>query len=216
MTPIPTRNEYNITPKVALHVLRPEGCARREPPFLLCSLVMKILIYLKGLWCCRLPVLLGSALLLMACSASQKSSKPPAAKVLRYTIAPKTSRADVVSEAMITLVNYTFTIEYYDSRRDYDALRTAWRFSTQTLTSPAGEVKTLQVRDRASLQLSRRGVESDRSTSVASNLEFEMEMKGTKKDQWLRITPDPAFQEQYASIVEDLKNRLRHRGYQFN
>jgi hypothetical protein len=212
------RAVFKITQKVALYVLRPEGCGRREPPFLLCSLVMKILTYLIGerLWRCRLHFLLSSVLLLMACSASQKSSKPPAPKVLRYTIAPKTSRADVVSVAMITLVNYTFTIEYYDSRRDYDALRTAWRFSTQTLTSPAGEVKTLQVRDRASLHLSRRGVESDRSTSVASNLEFEMEMKGTKKDQWLRITPDPAFQEQYASIVDDLKNRLRHRGYQFN
>ena len=165
---------------------------------------------------CQAPILLGGILLLMACSSSQRYSKPPAPKLLRYAIAPKTSRADVVSEALISLVNYTFTIEYSDSRRDYNALRTAWRFSTQTLTSPDGAVKTLQVRDRASLHLSRRGVESDRNTSVASTLEFEMEMKGTKKDQWLRLTPDLAFQEQYASIVDDFKNRLRHRGYQFN
>jgi hypothetical protein len=162
-------------------------------------------------FCLRLLFVLGIA----ACSSSRQT-KAPAAKPLRYDIAPKTSRADVAAEAVISLTSFTFTIEYVDSRRDYEALRTNWRFSTQTITSTTGEVKTLEVRDRALLHLSRRGVDSDRTTSVASTLEFEMEMKGTKKGQWLRITPDPAFQEQYAALVNDFQNRLRHRGYQFN
>jgi hypothetical protein len=163
----------------------------------------------------RLLLALGLALGVAACSSSQQRKAPPV-KPLRYDIAPKTSRSDVVAEAIISLTSFTFTIEYFDSRRDYEALRTNWRFSTQTFTGTTGEVKTLQVRDRAVLHLARRGVESDRSTSVASTLEFEMEMKGTKKDQWLRIMPDPAFQEQYAAVVADFQNRLRHRGYQFN
>ncbi len=163
----------------------------------------------------RFLFLLGVTLGNAACSSSQQT-KAPVAKPMRYDIAPKTSRADVVAEAIISLTGFTFTIEYVDSRRDYEALRTNWRFSTQTLTNAAGEVKTLDVRDRALLHLSRRGIDSDRTTSVASTLEFEMEMKGTKKGQWLRITPDPAFQEQYAALVSDFQNRLRHRGYQFN
>ena len=165
------------------------------------------------------PRLLQSLLItlcMQACSSSKPVNKAHSVKPLRYEIAPKTSRTDIITEAIISLTGFTFTIEFADARRDYQALRSNWRYSTQTLTSPDGEVKTLQVRDRAVLDLSRRGVESDRTTSVESTLEFEMEMKGAKKDQWLKIIPDPAFQEQYAAIAHDLQNRLRHRGYQFN
>jgi hypothetical protein len=133
-----------------------------------------------------------------------------------YSVASKTSRADIMSEAVVTLTGFTFTIEFADSRRNYEALRTNWRLSTQTIARADGETVTLQVRDRAILHLSPRGIESDRSTSVASTLEFEMEMKGAKKDSWLDIAPDPAVQEHYAAVVHELQNRLRHRGYQFN
>jgi hypothetical protein len=155
-------------------------------------------------------------LLSTACSSTQKTNKGRAPKPIAYSVAPKTSRADAVTEAITTLNSFAFTIEYADARRDYEALRTNWRLSTQTTTLANGEVAALQVRDRAVLHLSRRGTDSDRSTSVASTLEFEMEMKGTKKDNWNRITPEPAFQEQYAKLVSELQNRLRHRGYQFN
>jgi hypothetical protein len=131
-------------------------------------------------------------------------------------VAPKTSRADIATEAIITLTGFAFTVEYADARRNYEALRTNWRLSTQTIARPNGEVAALQVRDRAILHLSPRGIDADRNTSVASTMEFEMEMRGVKKDSWVAITPDPGVQEQYAAIIQELQNRLRHRGYQFN
>ncbi|MDZ7363011.1 MAG: hypothetical protein ONB46_20165 [candidate division KSB1 bacterium] len=149
------------------------------------------------------------------CSSSGKSSQRSARSV-SYSIAPKTSRSDIVTESIIALNSFQFSIEFADARRNYEALRTNWRFSSQTLQTENGE-KVVQLRDRAILHLSPRGVQSiDRSTSVASTLEFEMEIKGTKKDSWTRLTPAPIFQEQYVTIVADLQNRLRHRGYQFN
>jgi hypothetical protein len=155
------------------------------------------------------------ALLIVSCSSSKKVQKRDARSV-SYPIASKTSRADIITEGIIALNSYRFSIEFADGRRNYEALRTNWRISTETLQTESGE-KTLQLRDRAILHLSPRGVQSaDRSTTVASTLEFEMEIKGTKKDSWVGITPDPAFQEQYAALVADLQNRLRHRGYQFN
>ena len=135
---------------------------------------------------------------------------------MSYAVASKTSRTDIVSESIIALNSFQFTIEFVDARRNYEALRTNWRLSTQTLETANG-VKSIQVRDRAILHLSPRGVQAaDRRTTVASTLEFEMEIKGAKKDSWSDLTPDPVFQEQYAAIVADLQNRLRHRGYQFN
>lgn len=162
------------------------------------------------------PVILILALLIVACASTQKTPKNRAVKPMSYAVAPKTSRADIMTEAIITLTGFTFTIEFADSRRNYEALRTNWRLSTQTINRADGETATLQVRNRAILHLSPRGIESDRSTSVASTLEFEMEMKGAKKDNWIDITLDPAVQEQYAAVVQELQNRLRHRGYQFN
>jgi hypothetical protein len=162
------------------------------------------------------PVIAIFFLLLTACAPTQKTPKNRDVKPMSYSVASKTSRADIMTETVVTLTGFTFTIEFADSRRNYEALRTNWRLSTQTIGRADGETVTLQVRDRATLHLSPRGVESDRRTSVASTLEFEMEMKGTKKDSWLDITPDPAAQEQYAAIVQELQNRLRHRGYQFN
>lgn len=151
----------------------------------------------------------------LACSSSGKTSRRDA-KLVSYAVAPKTSRADIVTESVIALNSYQFTIEFAEARRNYEALRTNWRLNTQTMQTEGGE-KTLQLRDRAILHLSPRGVQSaDRSTNVASTLEFEMEIKGAKKDSWIAITPDPIFQEQYAALVADLQNRLRHRGYQFN
>lgn len=135
---------------------------------------------------------------------------------MSYPVAPKTSRADIMTESIITLSGFRFTIEFADGKLNFEALRTNWRLSTQVLRSESGDEKTLQVRDRAILHLSSRGVQSDRTTVVASTLEFEMEMKGSKKDKWIDVAPDPAFQEQYAAIVNELQNRLRHRGYQFN
>jgi hypothetical protein len=159
-----------------------------------------------------LSALIGSS---FACSSSGKASRRDA-KPVSYTVASKTSRTDIVSESIIALNSYQFTIEFADARRHYEALRTNWRLNTQTIQTESGE-KTLQWRDRAILHLSPRGVQTaDRSTAVASTLEFEMEIKGAKKDSWIAITPDPAFQEQYAALVADLQNRLRHRGYQFN
>jgi hypothetical protein len=155
-------------------------------------------------------------LLLAACASSQKTPKRQDVKPMSFPVAPKTSRADIMTEAIVTLTGFTFTVEFADSRRNYEALRTNWRLSTQTINRADGETVTLQVRDRATLHLSPRGVESDRRTSVASTLEFEMEMKGAKKDAWFDVTPDPAVQEQYAAVVQELQNRLRHRGYQFN
>jgi hypothetical protein len=152
----------------------------------------------------------------IGCSSTQPVNKSRPPKPLSYPVAPQTSRSDIVAEAVITLTSFTFTIEYADAQRDYEALRTNWRMSTQATQLANDEVASLQVRDRAVLHLSRRGVEAGRSSAVASTLEFEMEIKGAKKDQWLGVTPDPAFQEQYAALVNDLKNRLRHRGYQFN
>lgn len=111
---------------------------------------------------------------------------------------------------------FRFTIEFADARRNYEALRTNWRVDSQILRSESGEEKTLQMRDRAILHLSPRGVRADRSTAVASTLAFEMEMRSAKKDKWVEITPDPMLQEQYAAIVNELQNSLRHRGYQFN
>jgi hypothetical protein len=155
-------------------------------------------------------------LLLGACSSAPKTQKPQDAKPISYPVAPKTSRSDIVTETIITLNGFAFTIEYADSRRNYEAVQTNWRMSTESITGADGEVAALEVRDRAILHLSPRGVESDRSTAVASTMEFEMEMKGVKKDTWVDITPDPGVQEQYAAIVQELQNRLRHRGYQFN
>lgn len=163
----------------------------------------------------RLVILL-LVLLLPACASRPKTPTNHHVKPTSHPVAPKTSRADIMTEAVMTLNGFTFTIEFANSRRNYEALRTNWRLSTQTIDRADGEAVTLQVRDRAILHLSPRGVESDRSTSVASTLEFEMEMKGAKKDSWIKITPDPAVQEQYAAIVQELQNRLRHRGYQFN
>ncbi len=152
--------------------------------------------------------------LLFACSFAGKNSSRSARSV-SYSIAPKTSRADIISESIIALNSYQFTVEFADGRRNYEALRTNWRLNEQILQTESGE-KTLQRRDRAILHLSPRGAQSNRSSAVASTLEFEMEIKGAKKDSWVRMTPDPAFQEQYAALVADLQNRLRHRGYQFN
>jgi hypothetical protein len=165
--------------------------------------------------CVRWSFLLALIGLSFACSSSGKTSRRDA-KPVSYAVASKTSRADIISESIIALNGFQFTIEFVDARRNYEALRTNWRLNEQILQTESGE-KTLQLRDRAILNLSPRGVQSaDRSTMVASTLEFEMEIKGTKKDSWIRLTPDPAFQEQYAAIVADLQNRLRHRGYQFN
>jgi hypothetical protein len=165
--------------------------------------------------CVRWSFLFALLGLSFACSSSGKASRRDA-KPVSYAVASKTSRTDIVAESIIALNSFQFTIEFVDARRNYEALRTNWRFSTQTMQTESGE-KTLQLRDRAILHLSPRGVQSaDRSTTVASTLEFEMEIKGAKKDSWSKLTPDPTFQEQYAAIVADLQNRLRHRGYQFN
>jgi hypothetical protein len=165
--------------------------------------------------CVRWSFLFALLGLSFACSSSGKASRRDA-KPVSYSIASKTSRTDIITESIIVLNSFQFTIEFADARRNYEALRTNWRLHTQTIQTASGE-KTLQVRDRAILHLAPRGGQSaDRSTTVASTLEFEMEIKGTKKDSWTKLTPDPAFQEQYAAIVADLQNRLRHRGYQFN
>lgn len=153
--------------------------------------------------------------LLSSCSP-QKQTRQQEAKPISYSVAPQTSRTDIITESIITLNSFAFTIEFADARGNYEALRTSWRLNWQTLRTATGEEKALQVRDRAILHLSPRGTQADRATLVASTIDFEMEMKGAKKDSWVDITPDPASQELYTTIIKDLQNRLRHRGYQFN
>jgi hypothetical protein len=142
--------------------------------------------------------------------------KEPRQKPLIYEVASKTARSHVITETAIILSGYNFTIEFADSRRDYSAMRTHWRFSTESHRTETGEL-SLEVRDRVALHLSPRGIQSDRSTTlVASALEFEMQSRFEGKDKWLDIKPSSAFQEQYAEIVSDIRNRLRKRGYIFN
>jgi hypothetical protein len=153
---------------------------------------------------------------LITCSACSFGRQENAAKLLSYEIAPKTDRTPILAESIITLNSFNFVVEFADARRDYEALRTNWRTSFETYTSENGEVK-IEVRDRAVLHLSPRGIQSDRSTTaVASTLEFEMQTKFEKKEKWVSVTPSQSFQEEYKTIVHALQTRLHSRGYIFN
>jgi hypothetical protein len=157
-----------------------------------------------------LPLL---GLVLLACASAPNVRPGPERP--SYELAPKTSRAHVLAESVIILNSYNFTVESADSRRDYEALRTNWRRSYETYQSEQGEVK-MEVRDRGVLHLSPRGAQSDRSTTlVASRLEFELQKRDEKKDQWNTITPSPDYEEQYAAITQDIQRRLRGLGYIF-
>jgi len=152
-------------------------------------------------------------LMLVACANTPNIRRGPQRP--SYELAPKTSRSHVLAESIIILNSYNFTVEFSDSRRDYEALRTNWRRSFETYQSENGEVK-VEVRDRAVLHFSPRGIQSDRSTTlVASRLEFELQKKDEKKDHWTTIAPSPDYEEQYAAITQDIQLRLRARGYIF-
>ncbi len=141
--------------------------------------------------------------------------KEPPVQRFTLTVASKTSRSDIITEAVIILNGYNFTIDYADSRRNQFALMTNWRtMMRQNAGDPNGPA--IELRDRAILNLSPRAIQSNRSTMVASRLQFELQMWIQKTDKWVAIPPDETLREEYANIVNDIQNRLRKRGYIFD
>ncbi|MFQ5792804.1 MAG: hypothetical protein ACE5JI_20230, partial [Acidobacteriota bacterium] len=70
--------------------------------------------------------------------------------------------------------------------------------------------------DRAIIHLSPRAIQSDRSTMVASRIQFEVQLWMEKTDRWVDVSADEHLVEEYASIVNEIQNRLRKLGYIFN
>lgn len=150
--------------------------------------------------------------IITSCTMGRIKSHP---KPLSYAVAPKTTRAHIITECIITLNAYNFTIEFANSLRNREALRSNWRTGDEIPFAASED--GVYVRDRAILHLSPRGKQPGRETTlVASSLQFEMQKIDFKKKKWIYVTPDSIYQQQYASIADDLKTRLRKKGYIFN
>lgn len=155
----------------------------------------------------------GLLLLFLACSAGRNEA---GAKLLSFEIAPKTERGHVLAESRFVLLSYGYIIEFGDPNRNYEALRTNWRSFEQNLVTENGGEEKLELRDRAVLHFSPRGVQASRNSQVASRLEVFVQTKSADRKKWIDITPEPGFKEQYQRLVDDIQNRLRRLGYQFN
>lgn len=151
--------------------------------------------------------------MLAACSAPDRLRVKPAPTV--FHLADKTSRADVLTQSAIVLSGYGFTIEYASSRALQSALKTHWRVIEDEVETDRGEER-VQYRDRAVIHFTSKGYQGDRLSLVSSRIEFELQMRTEASDRWIPVTPDPRFEEQYLSIVDQIQNRLRRLGYRFN
>lgn len=169
---------------------------------------------LKNEFLKNFPILLTCALfvlLIISCAAGRKMNK---VKPIIHEIASKTSRAHIITECTITLHGFNFDIEFANSYYDYEALRTQWRLGVDAPVVQNEE--SMVLRDRVILHLSPRGARGAESSLVSSILQFEMQKRDYKKKKWFYFSPDSAYQAQYVQIADDLKRRLRKRGYIFN
>ena len=124
-----------------------------------------------------------------------------------YDLAHNTERSLIISETTQILNLYNFILESSDLRRDRGALQTFWRTNEGLVA--AQDTEKVILRDRAFLHISPRGKSSIQYNAyqmVNATIEFEVQMN--KEGSWVDIVPFKEFEDQYKSIVRDIRNRM--------
>jgi hypothetical protein len=129
---------------------------------------------------------------------------------LLFDLAHNTERSKIMEETTAVLGLNNFTIEYSDLNRDRAALQTQWRTTSETVIQDTA-IRRISIRDRAILHITPRGrstVVTNVYLMVNATLEFEVQARTGKEGAWETISPPPHYQQQYRSIVKDIRNRM--------
>ena len=124
-----------------------------------------------------------------------------------YDLAHNTERSLIIDETTQILNLYNFILESSDLRRDRGALQTFWRTNEGLMA--AQDTEKVILRDRAILHISPRGkssIQYNMYLMVNATLEFEVQIN--KGGSWVDIVPFKEFEDQYKSIVRDIRNRM--------
>jgi len=124
-----------------------------------------------------------------------------------YDLAHNTERSLIINETTQILNLYNFILESSDLRRDRGALQTFWRMNEGLMA--AQDTGKIVLRDRAFLHISPRGkssIQYNLYLMVNATIEFEVQIN--KEGSWVDIVPFKEFEDQYKSIVRDIRNRM--------
>ena len=124
-----------------------------------------------------------------------------------FDLAHNTERSLIMNETTQILNLYNFIIESSDLRRDRGALQTFWR-TNEGLTA-GHDTERVVLRDRVFLHITPRGkssIQYNMYLMVNATLEFEVQIN--KGGSWVDIAPFKEFEDQYKSIVRDIRNRM--------
>lgn len=152
----------------------------------------------------KIAILIISVLFL-SCNTSKETIKREATV---FDLAHNAQREQITMEVLSTLPLYSFLLEINDPQTNRRSIQSSWR--TQELRDSSLN-NTIQIRDRAILNITPRGKSSvyvNVYAMVNAEIEFEIEKKSSRESQWKKGAPTKEMEDHYKKLVRDIRNRM--------